>query len=187
MKLSIILGIFASCVVLAAAAAKTQNFLRLLSADAPAVENKEKLMLFGQFVGSWEFDGVGYSADGTRTTDKGEIHFSWVLQGRAVQDLWIERESTDPRPKIYGSTIRFYDPKTDTWSSTWIEPNYGIVSQFTGRKIGDEIVLEGKDKQGVQIHWVFSQIKQDSFHWRGERLTEGKWRVYEELDARRML
>ena len=177
MKLSIILGIFASCVVLAAAAAKTQNFLRLLSADAPGVENKEKLMLFGQFVGSWEFDGVGYSADGTRTTDKGEIHFSWVLQ----------RESTDPRPKIYGSTIRFYDPKTDTWSSTWIEPNYGVVSQFTGRKIGDEIVLESKDKQGTSIHWVFSKIKQDSFHWRGERLTVGKWRVYEELDARRML
>ena len=107
MKLSIILSIFVSCVVLAAAAAKTQNFLRLLSADAPAVENKEKLMLFGQFVGSWEFDGVGYSADGTRTTDKGEIHFSWVLQGRVVQDLWIERGSSDPRPKIYGSTIRF--------------------------------------------------------------------------------
>lgn len=174
------------CSFLVAFTPNSKDFFRLLLADKPASKYKDQLMLFGQFVGSWEFDGVGYNADGTRSTDKGEIHFAWVLQGRAIQDLWIERKISDGRSKVYGTTMRFYDPSIDAWRNSWTEPNYGAVTLLIGRKVGDEIVLEGKDAAGVSIHWIFSEIKQNSFHWRGEKFMGDSWKIYEELDARRM-
>lgn len=177
--------IVASCVPLVALSPKSQDILRLLFANEPAPKYKDQLMLFGQFVGDWEFDGVAYNPDGARSTDKGEIHFAWVLQGRAIQDLWIEREISDNRPKVYGSTMRFYDPSIDAWRVIWMEPGYGVVTTLIGRKVGEEIVMEGKDSAGKTIHWIFSQIKPNSFHWRGEKLVGDTWQVYEELSARR--
>jgi hypothetical protein len=32
-------------------------------------------------------------------------------------------------------------------------------------------VIEGKDTDGRTIHWILSQIKTNSFHWRGEKLV----------------
>jgi len=46
-------------------------------------------MLFGQFIGNWEFRGLEYPINGNRISDKGRIEFAWVLGGRAVQDVWI--------------------------------------------------------------------------------------------------
>lgn len=183
---SLVFLVVASCLPLVAASSTSPDFFRLLFAGEPAQKHKHQLMLFGQFVGDWEFEGVGYDTDGTRTTDKGDIHFAWVLQGRAIQDLWIEREVSDNRPKVYGSTMRFYDPRIDAWRITWTEPNYGLVTSLIGRKVGDEIVLEGKDAKGKSIKWIFSQIKSNSFHWRGEELERDGWTIYEELDARRI-
>jgi hypothetical protein len=180
-----VLLVIPCCATLAGLCPKSHDMQSLLFADEPAPKYKEQLMLFGQFVGDWEFDGVAYDADGTRSTDTGEIHFAWVLQGRAIQDLWIERKVSDERPKVYGSTMRFYDPTIDAWRITWTEPGYGVVTLLIGRKLGDEIVLEGKNSDGKLIHWIFSQIKPDSFHWRGEKLIGEKWQIYEELDAQR--
>jgi len=164
---------------------KTQDFSRLLLAEKPDSRYGEQLMLFGQFVGEWEFEGMGYDTNGKRVTDKGEIHFAWVLQGRAIQDLWIERETSDSRPKVYGSTMRFYDPGIDAWRITWMEPGYGVVTSLIGRRSGVDIVLEGKDATGKLIRWIFSKIAPGSFHWRGERLVGETWQIYEELSARR--
>src|SRR5919202_1411929 len=62
---------------------------RGLAADGPSEDRADKLMLFGQFVGDWDVDFTVYGADGTRQTEKAEWHFGWVLEGRAVQDVWI--------------------------------------------------------------------------------------------------
>lgn len=185
---TILLSVFligAACVPLVALSRKSQEVLRQLFADGPAPEHKNQLMLFGQFVGDWEFDGVEYNGDGTRATDKGEIHFAWVLQGRAIQDLWIEREVSYNRPKVYGSTMRFYDPSINAWRVTWTEPGFGVVTTLIGRKLGEEIVMEGRGKDGKAIRWIFSRIEPNSFHWRGERLVGDTWQLYQELSARR--
>ena len=157
-----------------------QTTFPALLADGPAAQYREKLMLFGQFVGNWEFQGVEYHADGSRVTDRGEIEFGWVLEGRAVQDVWIERQRSDGKTKTYGTTLRVYDPKMDAWRIVWIDPPTGSEQLMVARKAGDQIVLEGKDSAGVAIRWIFSEIKPDSFHWRGERLVGASWQVYEE-------
>jgi hypothetical protein len=157
-----------------------------LLASGPAAQYRDKLMLFGQFVGDWEFDGIEYHADGSRVTDKGQIEFAWVLEGRAVQDVWIEHERSDGKTKTYGTTIRVYDPKMDAWRIIWVDPPTGSLQTMIARKMGDQIVLEGKDWDSNAIRWIFSDIKPDSFHWRGERLVGGSWRVYEECFPHRI-
>jgi len=103
-------------------------------------------MLFGQFVGSWDADWTGLGTDGKPVRLHGEVHFGWVLSGRAIQDTWIvppAREWTASKPPVgfFGTTIRFYDPSLDAWRSTWIDPPNGVVRRFIGRPIDEEIVL----------------------------------------------
>jgi hypothetical protein len=47
------------------------------------------MMLYGQFVGSWDGKVVVHEAAGTRRESSSEVHFGWVLGARAVQDVWI--------------------------------------------------------------------------------------------------
>jgi len=59
------------------------------------------------------------------------------------------------------------------------------VTLLQGKQVGDEIVITGKSADGSSIRWIFSEIKPESFRWRGERLYDNKRHVYEELVARR--
>jgi hypothetical protein len=63
--------------------------LAALAATGPDPDHAEELMLFGQFVGSWEFACIEYEPDGRSRNEPGERHFGWTLEGRAVQDVWI--------------------------------------------------------------------------------------------------
>src|SRR5919199_5671228 len=121
-----------------------------LSANGPIEDRAEKLMLFGQFVGDWDVDFIVYEPDGTKQTEKAEWHFGWVLEGRAVQDVWIvprreERDKTSPVKSDYGTTIRFYDPAIDAWRVVYASPLHGDLLTLVARQVGDEIVLEGHD------------------------------------------
>ncbi|SRR6266567_6039832 len=104
-----------------------------LGASGPAREYADKLMFFGQFVGNWEFDMTATKPDGSQVTGKGEWYFGWVLDGRALRDVWIFPGAGQPRPRgswEYGSSVRFYDPKEDVWRLSWIGPvrtNMGIL------------------------------------------------------------
>jgi hypothetical protein len=138
-------------------------------------------MLFGQFVGSWDFSwrdiGGEQPASGT-----GEWHFGWVLEGRAVQDVWIAYRA-DGSLYEYGSTVRFYDPQIDGWHVSWQGPVTGNLRTFTARLIEDEIVLEGRSSDGHLIHWIFSEITPKTFRWRGERSENNglTWSLHEEM------
>src|SRR5262245_11092448 len=68
------------------------SFCQALCASGPKAY-PDKLMLYGQFVGDWEADANWFLPDGTARQHKWEIHFDWVLEGRAIQDVWI----TPPR------------------------------------------------------------------------------------------
>jgi hypothetical protein len=84
-----------------------------LLADGPDPGLKEKLMLFGQFVGDWEIDRKWLEPDGKWRTNKGRVHFGWVLGGRAVQDVWTAIEGAPPKESAIGTTIRYYVPEAD--------------------------------------------------------------------------
>ena len=145
-------------------------------------------MLFGQFVGDWDIVEARYvQADGTWVKMKGEVHFGWILDGQAVQDVWMGCRAGSEKMTMFGTTVRFYDPKIDAWRSTWLSPLKGLVQTFIGRKVGDEIVLGLQNTDGYPEKWIFSEITPRSFRWRAEETHDnGKtWLMTEEMQIRR--
>ncbi len=161
-----------------------------LLADEPLPELKEELMLFGQFIGDWDIIEASYpQPHGTEITKSGEVHFGWILDGRAVQDVWMTHDKQTGRAIPVGTTIRFYDPKLGAWRSTWINPIAGIVQTFIARKVDDRIVLESKIHEGYPEKWIFSKITPNSFTWHSEETHDnGKtWIITEEMKIQKRL
>ena len=161
-----------------------------LRADGPHPELADRLMLFGQFVGAWDLAITNLPPGGPRTEVAGEVHFAWGLEGRAVVDVWIapRRGSRGgDGPGFYGTTVRFFDPRIDAWRSTWIAPASGAVLPFTGRQVGEEIVLEGSFAEGTLTRWIFSGITPERFRWRAAQSADGgaTWTTVQEMAARR--
>lgn len=159
-----------------------------LIAEGPDQEMAAKLRLFGQFVGDWDIlECRTLEADGTWSVMRGELHWGWILGGRAVQDVWLSIEEKTRKKILWGTTIRFYDPKIDAWRSTWIAPSQGAVKTFVGRQVGDEIVLEGKTNDGHPLKWIFSNITMESFMWRAEESRDNadSWSLTEQMRIQR--
>jgi len=150
------------------------------------------MMLYGQFVGDWDFDWTGFDAAGNeRLTTKGEWLFMWVLEGRAVQDVWIcpardlRGRPGAPKDAEYGTTIRFFDPTLNAWRVMWNGPGGGNVRVFFAYSDGDEIVQVGFTPEGQLLHWIFSDITETSFTWRSQVMTGNSWRLRERMLVRR--
>jgi hypothetical protein len=157
------------------------RFIEALHADQPAADRADKMGLYGWLIGSWEMDAVLHRDDGTRTHGRGEIHFGWALEGRAIQDVWI-------LPGVfYGTTLRIYDPGLDAWHILWCDPVRQLYRRQVGRARGHDIVQEGVDDAGAAVRWSFTEITPDSFHWLGERSRDGgaSWHPQAEFFARR--
>jgi hypothetical protein len=170
-----------------------QSFrLEGLIASGPNEEHREKLMLFGQFVGDWEAELTVHNPDGTTQIEKAEWQWAWILEGRAIQDVWIiPRRADHARSKFerhdYGTAIRSYDPKLDAWRIVWVSPPNRELITFIARQVGAEIVLEGNDMDGTPMQWIFSKVTSNSYHWRRMHSYDGgkTWHLYKEMDVRR--
>jgi hypothetical protein len=163
--------------------------VKKLHADGPALDRADKLMLFGQFVGDWDFDDYSFiMPDGSVQTAKGEWHFGWTLQGRAVQDVWIATPHPGSAfPGEYGTTIRSYNPTIDAWYVVFVGPVTQSFYVLTARKVESEIVLEGKENDGSPMRWIFSEITANFFRWRSVvfREDEKTWQPRSTMSLRR--
>jgi hypothetical protein len=132
---------------------------------------------------------VNLAPDGTRRELKGEWHFGWALEGRAILDVWTapRRSLRQPgeEPYEYGATLRFFDPTIQAWRSTWIGPVRHLVLPFLARQEEDEIILEGSFAPGSLTHWTFSHITPTSFRWRNQESSNNgtTWRTVQEMVA----
>jgi hypothetical protein len=174
---------------------KDNDFPAVLHAKGPDPERAEALQLYGRFVGDWDAEITAHGADGLSHQAAGEIHFGWVLEGRAVQDVWMiprlaDRKGAPPFPiagNWYGTTIRAYDPTIQAWRIYWINPATNVFYQQIGRARGEDIVQEGTTESGALSRWSFTKITADSFHWLGEAKPAGasEWRLVTEVRATR--
>jgi hypothetical protein len=144
--------------------------------------------LFGQFVGEWDFEWIDHHGSDEERHIKGEWIFSWVLEGAAIQDIFIcpsriEKKDNYQSDSEYGTTIRIYNPKTHTW-----DVFYGCTGEATrleACKEDNEIVLtEIKERK---TKWVFSEITEKTFHWSRISTSDGgtTWQLGAELFATR--
>ncbi len=157
----------------------------LLAASGPNPDYAATMMLYGQFVGSWDIDGVWYNQGSVSRTARGEWHFGWILGGRGVQDVLFPNGA--PRDH-YGTTLRCYDRQLDAWHITWMQPYGGEFVHLLGRKVGDRIVQESlPDQSGKLERWSFAEITPDSFLWLGETSIDGgsTWVLEQEMHATR--
>lgn len=164
-----------------------QEMVAILSAPGPHASLGDQARVWASFIGKWHCDFTFYLEDGSVRRAPGELDFGWVLDGRAIQDLWITYPDKGEQERRIGTSIRFFDDKSRTWRVVFVSPQYGAIVTVQGGVEGDRIVLRGEDVDGGQIRWSFHDIKDDSFTWRGEKSRDaGKtWRLEEEHHMRR--
>jgi hypothetical protein len=93
-----------------------RSFVEALASDGPAADRADKMNLYGWLIGRWTMDATVHPDDGGAHRGPGEIYFGWVLEGRAIQDVWI-------LPGVFcGTTLRVYDPNIDAWHILWSDP-----------------------------------------------------------------
>jgi hypothetical protein len=120
-----------------------------------------------------------------------EVHFGWALEGRAIQDVWIAPATHGRKPgetsRMYGTTLRVYDPKANLWQITWIDPVHQAYNRMTGRGVGADIVQEYRDERGARIQWMFTEITASSFHWIAREFMDdgASWKATGEFFLRR--
>jgi hypothetical protein len=171
------------------------SLAQVLHSDGPDKDRAAELALFAWIVGRWEIDVTTFLEDGTTHRGRGEIHAGWVLQGLAIQDVWMIPRLRDREPGIeplpgagnwYGTTLRIYDPELNAWRILWNDPATNFFTQQIARARGRDIVQTGADPRGGSMQWIFSEIEPNSFHWTGERTQdERNWRREVDIRARR--
>jgi hypothetical protein len=168
-------------------------FLAALAAPGRAAEIPAAADAYGWLIGSWDLEVRHYVVDVSARRLRGEVHFSWALEGRAMQDVWImprraDRGSTpDKSCDMYGTTLRVWDATLQAWRVTWINPVVGQRDELIGRRVGADIVQIGSHADGTPIRWVFSEITTDSFRWTGTALQPDghTWKLEGEFLAQR--
>ena len=206
-KTAVMVGTAAAALLTKAALAQTQadgrskmsdmrlsSLVDALHADHPAADRADKMGLYGWLIGRWTIDAIYHLNEGTIRRSRGEIHAGWVLEGRALQDVWIvparDAQRADPPGPgdFYGTTLRVYDPKLDVWHILWTDPLNQVYRQQIGRAHGDDIVQDGTDETGAPVRWSFTEITPNSFRWLGERSADGgtTFRLLVEFLARRI-
>lgn len=196
-------------------AGRADSLHAALGAAGRAVEIPESADVYGWLVGGWTLDilhyrGIDLSASGL----KGEVHFGWVLEGRAVQDVWIMPPRGQRRADgvgaaanavgaasavsasdvgsaandMYGMTLRVWTPSIQAWRITWVNPVSGHREEQIGRRSGPDIVQLGTRADGTLTRWRYTEITPDSFHWLGEALnSDGEtWRLEGEFRGTRI-
>jgi hypothetical protein len=162
------------------------DFFSLLAAPGRSPEIPESADVYGWLCGSWDLDVLHYRAINVAARGlKGEVHAARVLEGRAVQDVWImprhedRRADVDQTLNMYGTTLRSWDASIQAWRIAWTNPAGGHREEQVGRwaeaagtPLGNrrDILQEGMRADGTKTRWTFTDITADSFHWRGEAL-----------------
>ena len=142
---------------------------------------------FGPLVGTWDMEWIdGHGTEQERHVP-GEWIFSWVLEGTAIQDIFIcpsrQARKTKTWPDAaYGTTIRIYHPGKRAWDIFY--GTAGETVQLEAKKENGQIVLTEITQKNMK--WIFSDITDHTFHWKNIHTPDGKnWLVGGEAFATR--
>ena len=156
-------------------AAAAEVLANLMVSEGPRPEFAEVFQPFAPLIGSWDLDVSWYDDNGEITRQaKGEWHFAWALDGRAVADIWITpsraTRATDGDGE-WGLTIRIHDPELGGFRSTWMGPRGAVVTTFIGSTGENSITLDSREPLAAKTRWIFSEISDTGFNWRNEDET----------------
>jgi hypothetical protein len=170
-------------------------FLHALASAQRSPELGDVDDVFGFLIGSWDIEAVLHDPAGRTQQVRGEIHASWVLEGRAIQDLFIfprpaERVAGARGPADrYATTIRTFDRKRGAWRVVFINPAAAETNaELLARREADAIAMEGNLADGTPIRWRYEDVTERSFHYSAHRLRpdDGSWQLYLEIFGKRI-
>jgi len=166
------------------------DFSNALVCETCKDELRERLNMFGQFVGEWDFEGIIAKGTPNEQRAPGEWIFSWILNGTAIQDVFIcpSRKECEKNTSLngeYGTTIRFYNQAIDSWDMFY--GLSGTTHILEGKQVGEQIIVNNKSETDGLTQWVFSDITPTSFHWQNRTSYDNgiTWNVNFELFATR--
>jgi hypothetical protein len=149
----------------------------------------DEIELFGRFVGSWQVENrYRPGPDAPWRTAARTWVFSWIVGGRAVQDVIL---GGPPGQEVAGTTVRAYDARIAAWRVHWLGTANGDFCSLIARAHGaDGIRQDGVEHLpdgAVPIRWNFSAITPESFTWDGwSSAGGGPWWHEQHMDARRI-
>lgn len=150
------------------------EFSEALTSERKNTALPEEFDFFGKLIGSWKIEYVDHS---NAHSIKGTWHFSWILDGMAIQDVIVLPDYE------YGTTLRVYNPSTHVWDVAYCY--VGKVMRLVARKEDNRIVLTHIENE--KRKWIFSRIEKDRFHWQDVSLQEdGRWQIDFDIYADRM-
>lgn len=159
-----------------------------LSAAGPHSSLASQTEVVSRLVGAWDVEYTQFKKDGTAKQSTGEFIVGWIMDGRAIQILWIvDPSGTRTEREVY-TNVHWFDQKAQTWRSAFVDPEHGSLARFTGGPAGDDrFVLETADFGSDQNRWSANDIRSNSFVWRDEASSDdGKtWRLVAEYQMTR--
>ena len=152
-----------------------QDFFQALISESKNTALPEAFNYFGKLIGSWQ---INYVESSPSRAIQGEWHFSWVLEGMAIQDVIILPDYE------YGTSLRIFNPNTQAWDVAY---GYtGKIIRLEARKQGQMIVLTYTNDD--RRKWVFTKIEDNQFHWQNVTVQDdGQWHINAEIYADRIL
>ena len=133
-----------------------------LNPNAP----KETLQ-FGQLVGNWQCIMSNRMPDDTWNENRADWKWTYILNGYAIQDFWLNHADTIRNPKgkdLYGTNIRIYSTRQKKWLNSWTENGSNSMTSLWEASANEDGSINMHDGTG---NWVikFYNIKEDSFDW----------------------
>lgn len=165
-----------------------QAMIGVLAAAGPHASLGEHEKVFGRLVGTWAVEYTDFSKNGKVTHRTGELLIGWIMDGRALQDVWIVDPSGSRKEREIYTDIRYFDAKSNSWPATFVDPEHASMARFTGGAVGeDRIVLETDDLGGGKTRWSFEDIRNDTFVFRDVASSDGgnSWRLQSEYHMKR--
>ena len=167
----------------------------VLHAQQPAADCASQLGLYFFLIRSWTTRILTHD-DGRTHEGAGGFHARRVLEGRAIQDVWMipgraQRTATRrPLPVAgnwYGNDAARLRPRVSApGASSGPTGDQQFVRQI-GRADGNDIVQDGEHVNGTAMRWRFTKITPASFHWIGEFMRDEsvRWELQVEVFAER--
>jgi hypothetical protein len=169
-------------------ATETLDLSLALEAGRPHPSLGDHAKFFGRLVGNWDVEYTDVSKDGKATRRSGQMVFGWVMDGRAIQVLWVVDPSGAGKDREVYADLHYFDAKSGAWHTVFVDPEHASVVRFTDEVVGeDRIVLDSHDLRGEETRWSFNDIRPGSFGFRAEVSGDGgkTWRLQSDYHMKR--